>query len=220
MNKIITILLISFVGTVSAFSQRKVSELMLSYDTQISTGSNEPKMADAFDGAVTTVYIKGPLSRSEMTSALFSSTTIHDAKAGTAVALREVSGQKLLIRMTAENWKEKNKKYEGISFTNTTESKVIAGYKCVKAEAKLADGTVFAVYYTTEIVPENREYENMMFKNLEGLPLEWELVQGKLKIKYTLSKINMNPIPVSRFDIPKSGYRELTYDESKKTNVN
>lgn len=220
MNKIITILLICFVGTVSAFSQRKVSELMLSYDTQISTGSNEPKMADAFDGAVTTVYIKGPLSRSEMTSALFSSTTIHDAKAGTAVALREVSGQKLLIRMTAENWKEKNKKYEGISFTNTSESKVIAGYKCVKAEAKLADGTVFAVYYTTEIVPENREYENMMFKNLEGLPLEWELVQGKLKIKYTLSKINMNPIPVSRFDIPKSGYRELTYDESKKSNVN
>jgi len=211
MNKIITILLIILIGSVSAFSQRKVSELMLSYDTQISTGSNEPKMADAFDGAVTTVYIKGPLSRSEMTSALFSST---------AVALREVSGQKLLIRMTAENWKEKNKKYEGISFTNTSESKVIAGYKCVKAEAKLADGTVFAVYYTTEIVPENREYENMMFKNLEGLPLEWELVQGKLKIKYTLSKINMNPIPVSRFDIPKSGYRELTYDESKKSNVN
>jgi len=220
MNKIITILVIILIGSVSAFSQRKVSELMLSYDTQISTGSSEPKMADAFDGAVTTVYIKGPLSRSEMTSALFSSTTIHDAKAGTAVALREVSGQKLLIRMTAENWKEKNKKYEGISFTNTSESKVIAGYKCVKAEAKLADGTVFAVYYTTEIVPENREYENMMFKNLEGLPLEWELVQGKLKIKYTLSKINMNPIPVSRFDIPKSGYRELTYDESKKTNVN
>ena len=122
--------------------------------------------------------------------------------------------------MTAQNWKEKNKKYEGISFTNTSETKVIAGYKCVKAEAKLADGTTFAVYYTTEIVPENREYENMMFKNLEGLPLEWELVQGKLKIKYTLSKINMNPIPVSRFDIPKSGYRELTYDESKKSNVN
>lgn len=193
---------------------------MLSYDTQVSTGSNEPKMADAFDGAVTTVYIKGPLSRSEMTSALFSSTTIHDARTGTAVALREVSGQKLLIRMTAENWKEKNKRYDGMTFTNTTETKVIAGYKCIKAEAKLADGTVFAVYYTTDIVPENREYENMMFKNLEGLPLEWELVQGKLKIKYTLSKINMNPIPVSRFDIPKSGYREMTYDESKKSSAN
>lgn len=220
MKKNIAVLFIMLLGTITAFSQRKVSELMLSYDMQVSTGVNEPKMADAFDGAVTTVYIKGHLSRSEMTSALFSSTTIHDAKAGTAVALREVSGQKLLIRMTTENWKEKNKKYEGIIFTNTSETKVIAGYKCTKAEAKLADGTVFEVFYTTDIIPENREYENMMFKNLDGLPLEWQLVQGKLNIRYTLSKINLNPIPVSRFDIPKSGYREMTFDESKKTNVN
>ncbi|MBC7849018.1 MAG: hypothetical protein H7Y31_04750, partial [Chitinophagaceae bacterium] len=214
MKNLIAVLLVSIIA-IPGMAQRRVSELMLSYDTKISTGSAEPKMADAFDGASTTVYIKGHLSRSEMTSALFSSTTIHDANAGTAVALREVSGQKILIRMNAANWKEKNKKYEGIVFTNTTETKVIAGYKCVKAEAKLIDGTVFAVYYTTDLIPENREYENMMFKNLNGLPLEWELVQGKLKILYTLAKINLNPIPVSRFDIPKSGYRELTYEESK-----
>ncbi len=220
MKKIVSILILASFMSGSVFSQRKVSELMLSYDMQISTGSNEPKMADAFDGAVTTVYIKGHLSRSEMSSALFSSTTIHDAKAGTAVALREVSGQKLLIRMTAENWLEKNKKYDGIVFANTKETKIIAGYKCMKAEAKLADGTVFDVYYTSEIIPENKEFENMMFKNLNGLPLEWQLVQGKLNIRYTLSKINLNPIPVSKFDIPKAGYREMTYDESKKTNVN
>ena len=73
-------------------------------------------MADAFDGATTTVYLKGNLSRSELSSALFSSTTIHDSKTGAAVVLREVSGQKLLIRMTPENWSEKNKKYQGISF--------------------------------------------------------------------------------------------------------
>lgn len=201
-------------GIVNA--QRKVAELMLSYETQVTTGEKEPKMADAFDGAVTTVYIKGPLSRSEMTSALFSSTTIHDTKAGTAVVLKEVSGQKLLIRMTAQNWQEKNKKYEGITFTNTSETKVIAGYRCIKADAKLTDGTSFTVYYTTEIIPENREFENAMFKNLNGLPLEWELTQGNLKIKYTLSRINMNPIPASRFDVPKTGYREMNYSDSKK----
>jgi GLPGLI family protein len=220
MKKTSLVLLGLFLVITTVVAQsRVVSELTLSYDTEVSTGSAEPKMADAFDGAKTTVYIKGHLSRSEMTSALFSSTTIHDAKAGTAVALREVSGQKILIRLSPENWKDKNKKYEGISFVNTSETKTIAGYKCVKAEAKLQDGTVFAVYYTTDIIPENKEYENMMFKNLNGLPLEWELVQGKLKIRYTLSKINMNPIPASRFDIPKSGYRELTYEESKKSNM-
>lgn len=199
-------------------AQKKVSELTLVYDASISTGSTEPKMADAFDGATTTVYIKGSMSRSEMVSALFSSTTIHDAKSGTAVVLREVSGQKLLIRMTANNWTEKNKRYSGISFTNTSETKTIAGYHCTKAVAKLADGTSFTVYYTTEIIPENKDYD-YQFRNLDGLPLEYELVQGNLRIKYTVSRINLNPVPASKFDIPKSGYRELTYEESKKISM-
>jgi GLPGLI family protein len=201
----------------TATAQKKVSELTLVYDASISSGSKEPKLADALDGATTTVYLKGPMSRTEMVSALFSSTTIHDSKSGTAVVLREVSGQKLLIRMTAENWTEKNKRYSGVTFTDTKETRTIAGYKCTKAEAKLADGTTFTVYYTTEIIPENKDYDSQ-FRNLNGLPLEYELVQGKLTIKYTVSKINMNPVPASKFDIPKSGYREMTYDESKKMN--
>lgn len=205
----------------TAFGQKKVSELTLVYDASVSSsasaGSKDPKMADAFDGAITTVYLKGSMSRTELTSALYSSTTIRDSKAGTAVVLREVSGQKLLIRMTAANWEEKNKRYKGLVFTDTKETKVIAGYNCTKAEAKQADGTTLTVYYTTEIIPENKDYDSQ-FKNLNGLPLEYELVQGKLTIRYTVSKINMNPVPVSRFDIPKTGYREMTYDESRKAN--
>lgn len=201
-----------------AVAQKKVAELTLVYDATISTGDNQPKLADAFDGATTTVYIKGTMSRSEMTSALASFTSIHDAKTGTAVVLQEISGQKLLIHMTADNWKDKNKRYEGISFSNTTETKTIAGYKCTKAVAAMKDGSAFTVYYTKDIIPENAAY-NEQFKNLEGLPLEYELTQGALKIKYTVSKINLNPVPASKFDIPKSGYRELTYEESRKLGI-
>lgn len=42
----------------AATAQRKVSELTLVYDATVSTGDKEPKLADAFDGASTTVYIK------------------------------------------------------------------------------------------------------------------------------------------------------------------
>ena len=31
-----------------------------------------------------------------------------------------------------------------------------------------------------------------------------------------VSKVSLNPVPVSKFDIPKTGYREMTYEESKK----
>ncbi len=217
-NNIILFILAFGIFTLKASAQKKVSELTLVYDAAISTGDNQPKLADAFDGATTTVYIKGTMSRSEMSSALASFTSIHDARTGTAVVLQEISGQKLLIRMTAENWKDKNKRYEGISFTNTNETKTIAGYKCTKAIATMKDGSSFSVFYTKEIIPDNTEYETQ-FKNLGGLPLEYELVNGKLKIKYTVSKINMNPVPASKFDIPKSGYRELTYEESRKMGI-
>jgi GLPGLI family protein len=211
-----TVVLLSGLA-LSGFSQKKVSEMTLVYDATVSTGSADPKLADAFDGAVTTVYISGALSRLDMVSALFTSTTIHDSKANTAVVLREVSGQKLLIRLSPEDWADKNKRYQGITFTNTDETKVIAGYNTTKAIAKTADGSTFTVYYTKDIMPENKEYD-YQFRSLQGLPLEYEMVRGNLKIKYTVSQINLNPVPASKFDIPKTGYRELTYQESKKVN--
>ena len=214
-HRVILIFAISSLFSLGAFAQKKVSELTLVYDTEITTGSKDPKLADAFDGATTTIYVKGPQSRLEMVSALFTSTTIHDSKAGTAVVLREVSGQKLLIRLTADDWKDKNKRYEGITFKDTEETKVIAGYTTTKAIATMPDGSTFTVYYTKDIIPENREYE-YQFRSLAGLPLEYELNQGNLKIKYTVSQINLNPVPAAKFDIPKSGYREMTYQESKK----
>src|ERR1044072_2348463 len=219
MKKEFVILLTVCLGTLyTANAQRKVSELTMVYDASISSGSKEPKLADAFDGHTKTIYVKGNMSRAELASALFSSATIHDSKAGTSVVLREVSGQKLLIRMTNENWVENNKRYDGITFANTSDTKTSAGYNCIKAVATFPDGTTFTVYYTPDIVPEHKDYE-YLFKNLNGLPLEYELVQGKLTIKYTVSKINLNPVPASKFDIPKSGYREMTYEESKKMNV-
>ncbi len=211
-----TAFLIFSVSVVTA--QKKISELTLVYEASITTGSKEPKLADAFDGATTSVYIKGPMSRSEMVSALASFTTIHDATNGSSVILQEVSGQKLLIRMSAENWNDKNRRYEGITFTNTGETKTIAGYKCTKANAKMKDGAAFSVFFTTEIIPENSEY-NYQFKNLNGLPLEYELTQKNLTIKYTVTTINLNPVPASKFDIPKSGYRELSYEESRKLGI-
>ncbi len=190
----------------SLYAQKKVSELTVVYDSKQSNG---------LEGSVITTYIKGNLVRTETKSSFFSSTTIYDAKTGDAVLLREVSGQKLLIRLSHENWQDINKSADKTIFTNTAETKVIAGYKCTKAVGKTNNGTDITVYYTTDIVPDNKDY-NPAFKNLDGLPLEYELTNGNFKIVYTVSKINLNPVPASKFDTPKSGYREMTYEESKK----
>jgi hypothetical protein len=197
-----------------AQAQRKVvSELTLVYEyTAAPADKTKP---GGTENALHTIYVKGNLSRSEMTSPLFSSTTILDANTGFAVILKEVSGQKLLIRLNPDNWAERNRMYDGIVFKNTNETRMIASYHCIKAMGQTPSGATITVWYTPDLVPENRQFDPP-FRTLEGLPLEYELENGNVKIHYKLSSISFNPVPASKFDIPSSGYREMKYEESKK----
>lgn len=213
-SHIIFLLLLCFVYIHGIKAQKKISELTIVYNYTLSTA----KQDNASLNATNTVYIKGNMSRTEITNSLFSSSTIYDTKTGSAVVLKEINGQKLLIRMSPENWQDKNKRFAGLRFNKAAESKVIAGYNCEKATASTPDGFAITVFYTKDLVPENKDYDPQ-FKNLDGLPLEYEFTKGNLEIKYILSSINLNPVPASKFDIPKSGYREMTYEESKKLNV-
>ncbi len=204
-----------FFSTFTSKAQKIISEGALVYNISIQTGSNEPKMADMLDGATTTIYLKGTQSRSELVSGLGSEVTIYDSKRGSGVILKDYSGQKLMITLTKEDWDKKNSKYEGITFETTNETMEIAGYTCKKAVAKLRDGSSFVVYYTSELEVADKDYDSQ-FKNLPGLALQYEWQSGKMKFKYTLSKINFDAVSASKFDIPKSGYRVMTYSETKR----
>jgi GLPGLI family protein len=197
-----------------ATAQKSVSELTLVYDY-----STSGVAGDSAQNAIHTVYIKGNKSRSEITSSFFSSTTIFDVNTGFGVIMREVNGQKLLIRMNPDNWTERNRMYDGIIYKNTGETREIAGYKCIKAVGQTRFGGTITVFYTRDIIPENRQYDPI-FRNLDGLPLEFELASGNVRIRYRIARINLNPVPVSKFDVPSSGYREMNYEESKKLNFN
>jgi GLPGLI family protein len=202
-------------STFTIKAQKVISEGTLIYNISIQTGSSEPKMADMMDGATTAIYIKGSQSRSELVSALGSEVTMYDSKKGAGVILKDYSGQKLMITLTKDDWDKKNSKYEGITFETTNETLNIAGYNCKKAIAKLKDGSSFIVYYTPEVEVADKDYDSQ-FKTLPGLALQYEWQSGKMKFKYTLSKINFDAVPASKFDIPKSGYRVMTYAETKK----
>lgn len=212
-NVLVVFLFCLFSGF-SSEGQKVLSEGSLIYNMSVETGVGEPKMADMFDGATTTVYLKGNQSRSELVSSLGSEATLYNASTGTGVILKDYSGQKLMITLTPQNWEENNKKYEGIVFENTGESAVISGLNCKKAIAKLKNGTQFTVFYTTDVKVSNKNYD-AQFKTLPGLAVQYEMQSGKMKFKFTLSKINYGSVPATRFEVPKSGYRVLTYEETK-----
>lgn len=195
-------------GYFSANAQRNISEATLVYDMIIQTGNNESA------GASTTVYLKGNNSRTEMVSALGKEITIFNSKSDNAVILKEFSGQKLMITLGKENWKSKNKTYNDIKFELTDEFKTIGIYNTRRAIAKMPDGKSFDVYYTPDLVPANKEYD-ATFRNLPGLAIQYEIESGKTKFKYNLAKINYDPVQVSLFDFPTSGYRVMTYEENQ-----
>lgn len=203
-----------FAFSSAADAQKTLTDGTLVYNMSVETGSGEPKMADMLDGATTTIYLKGNKSRSELVSSLGREATIYDAVSGKGVILKDYSGQKLMITLTPQNWQENNKKYEGITFTNTGETATIAGFQCKKAIAKLKNGTSFTVYYTPDVSISNKSYD-AQFKTLPGLPVQYEMESGKMKFKFTLASITYNSVPASKFEIPTSGYRVLTYEETK-----
>lgn len=204
-------LLISGIGS---NAQKTISEGIIIYDIFIQPKNNGTKVNGGLAGAKSTVYLKGNLSRTDMTSSLGTEKTIFNAKMGNAVILKEYSGQKLMITLTKENWLASNKKFDGITYQNTSEIRFIEGYECKKSVAKLNDGSTISVYYTNALTPINREY-NQAFKNLPGFPIEYEFETEKLIIKYQFSSIDFSPLSSLLFDFPKSGYRVMTYDENK-----
>ena len=211
----IIVCIVALFFTYRTVAQKSITEATISYDIVISNSNPNPQIADMLDGATSIVYLKGPSSRSEMISSLGTQSTIIDGKTGNVTVLKDYGEQKYMITMTPGNWKESNKKYEGVNFDFIDEYKTIAGYKCQKALGKFADGATFTVFFTKDLVPQNKDFQYLN-RNLPGLALQYEASFGKLMVTYTVSNINFNPVPVAKFDVPKSGYRVMTYDESKK----
>lgn len=197
----------------SATAQQVFAEGVLVYNISVETGSGQPKMADMFDGASTTVYLKGNLSRVELVSGLGKEATMHDSEKGTATILKDYSGQKLMITLTPADWKANNQKFNDIKFETTSDTATIAGYKCKKVIAHLTNGTNFTVWYTPDVKVDNISYD-AQFKNLPGLAVQYEMQLNTMKFKYTLARISFENVPSSRFEIPTSGYRIMTYKET------
>jgi len=213
-NKIWSLILFLAI-TFSVNAQKKFTEGTISYDVIITTGSDKPKNADFLDGTTVVNYIKGDKSRTEMVSPLGSLTTIFDGTKNSIVILKDIGEQKYMITLTSNDWRDANKKYESISFSYEDGEKKILEYKCKKAVARLGDGTTYTVWYTPDLIPENKNFQYET-RSLPGLAMEYETINSKgEKTTYTVSKISYSPVPASKFDLPKSGYRVMTYAESK-----
>ena len=64
-------------------------------------------------------------------------------------------------------------------------------------------------------MPENKSME-LQFVQLPGFVLEYTSLKKNLQVTYTVKSIDFEPVPVQKFEIPKSGFRILEYERSNK----
>jgi GLPGLI family protein len=198
-------------------AQKKMTEGSVFYDITISTGSDKPQNADFLNGATSAVYIKGGKSRTEMVSSLGTQTTIINQTGATKeiTILKEYGEQRYMINLLPADWADVNKRYENVSFTyDNSAVKTIQGFMAKKAVGSMPDGTSFIVWYTPDITIDGKDFQYVN-RNLPGLALEYETTLGSLKVTYTASKVSFAPVPAAKFELPKSGFRVMTYQESK-----
>ena len=203
--------------TLSVSAQKKLSEGSVFYDITISTTSDKTQNAEFLNGATNAIYIKPGKSRTEMVSSLGTQTTIVTQTAGKKeiTILKEYGEQKYMINLTPADWIDINKKYENVTFTfDPSATKNIQGYLAKKAIGRLGDSASFVVWYSPDILVDSKDFQYVN-RNVPGLALEYETTLGNLKVTYTASKISFAPVPASKFDLPKSGFRVMSYQESK-----
>lgn len=204
----ILVLLLSL--TVWGQDQKVINDCTVTYDISIADAKADATLVTAMQGATKVVYLRSNKVRTDFITSSFLQTTLLDSKADTVVVLREFDNNKFISFLDKQKRLEQAKKFAGITFSNTTEKKVILGFQCIKTIATLSDGSTYNVYYAPSIIPSNNTFE-MQFKDIPGFVLEYEAKtdDGKIKIKYTASKISLIPVPVVKFEVPQSGYRVL-----------
>ena len=201
---------IFFFAVASSIAQKRFSEGTISFN--VSTYIDGMKIAD---DATAVQMIKGGHLRSEMISSIGKTITIFDTKDGKGAVLRELGSQKILIPLNRDNWAETNAKFQDLHYAFLEDSIELIGFKCSKANAILKDSTVVSVFYTREISTENPDVDSQ-FGSLPGMAFQFSYTKGNTMVVYTATAINFDPVPIQKFDIPNSGYRVLSYEESKK----
>ncbi|MDO9187941.1 MAG: DUF4412 domain-containing protein [Bacteroidia bacterium] len=176
-------------------------------------GSGLPPEALAmFKGSETVTYIKSDKFRVDMNMPMQSSTFIMDNKNKNIVSLMDIMGKKYLIKMNESDIKKEQDTAPEILIKYTEETKMIAGYKCKKAEitSKESNGAAIDVFYSEEIPTNDIK---PVYKGLKGFPLEYSINQGGMEMKLTAKNISKEKVSDSKFEIPKEGYIVTTVEE-------
>ena len=184
MKKIFLTLALAVLSSVGVHAQ--LSEGNVSYSMDFDTDDPEMEMAIAMmAGSKLKIYFKDDNTRADVSmGSMMDMVTITNSKSEDFLMLMDISmmGMKYAVKSTIEELEKENDNDEPkLDVQLVDESKKILGYKCKKAVATDEEGNETIFWYTEEISV-NKRGQNYLNEDVPGFPLEYEIMQGGMKI--------------------------------------
>lgn len=217
MKKLFVLAAVSFMAMANTAIAQFEGTIVYSMEMTGMTPEQQAQMAQMGMGlSEMTIFVKDGKSRSDVNMGPVSITTITNYKEKFQVSLKDIMGNKSMVRKSTDDFKKENGEVT-IKYIDG-ETKTIAGYKCNKAEMttkNAKDGKEFTtvVWYTEEFKPYSST-DFSKFGALKGTPMEFETKTGSGQtMKLTVKSITKGAVADSKFDIPTSGYKVYASEE-------
>lgn len=218
MKIVISLMLALLLGSTS-FAQDVAH---LSYTVSVS--SDNPQMASMksmMEGSKMDIYINGKFTRTDFNLGTLTTTTNIIDQTGKNVLMlinSEMGGQKIALKSTLDEMDSEKNEQGDPKISLSGDTKEIAGYSCKKAIITLSNGMSFNLWYTNKIKIGDLRGTDASFKGIDGVPLEYTIYQGPLKMEFTFTKFEPNAKVADDFfsmAIP-DGYKEMTKEDLQK----
>lgn len=177
-----------------------IDEGVIEYDAKV-VDENHP-MAGLAPGKMTVHFKKNMFAAEMSTMGVFTTTFIANPVKKQLIQLVKVFEIKQACIDDEKAIKAENDAYK-LEFEETKETKEIAGYKCKKVIATMADDPTikFDVYYTDEL---NVSTPNMFnpYSQIKGMLMEYRLKKFGLEMTFTASGVKKEEVPDETFELP------------------
>lgn len=195
------LLIASVVLTCCKTESDKVSdEGQIEYETKV-VDENHP-LAGLAPSSATLKFKKDKFIMEMSTMGMFNTMFLIDLKSKTLTQMVKFMDVKQACIESEKDFASENSEYK-LKIEETSDTKIIAGYKCHKIKVTLADNpnASFDAFYTKEM---QVEQVNSLgpYAGVKGMLMQYRLKKMGLELQFTAKKVKKIEIPDNTFDVP------------------
>lgn len=202
----------------NSFAQKKAKPFsgIVVYDVKYE-GTLEPAMLSQLPTEITTKISGNKMKVETAQSGMFMTQIVNGDDKKLSI-IYEMGPQKIYVTLSDEELKLKNTETPKPVIKLLTETKLIAGYTCKKAEIisknEYDEETISYVFYSEELGNKAINFGNKEMEEIEGLPMEYNVVTEEFSQIFTVKEVKVQKIKDTEFMIPADA-QELPADQKQ-----